>query len=358
MSTRKTTASRRWTPEEDKMLSEQVRSYTGTINWVTVAESHEGRSNKDCRNRWMKIKCKWSRGAWTEEENTRLTLAVATHGHSWTSVSDSVGTRSPDQCAKHWTNTLDPDIIMGGWTDLDDQSLMEAVHIHGRSWKKISAHYFPNRSTLEISNRWETGDVKDRGAICQRLLTVYRCIRYNLNIRRSEQSGMSVFGNIGSDFPLSPMDAGFGTKVDDHTVALMSYPDGVATGWHDPILDYGSSFAASDEPDLLHPTPSTWVGALSSGYDETSYLSYGNFPSFSQLDRAVLDSPMTASAGVSDSPLSTSDPPTPITTTGFQRQRNEVQRTSLTMENLDPDTRNEILDILCRRKISTTIGMS
>jgi hypothetical protein len=31
----------------------------------------------------MKIKCKWRRGAWTDEENDRLTKAVATHGQRW-----------------------------------------------------------------------------------------------------------------------------------------------------------------------------------------------------------------------------------------------------------------------------------
>lgn len=31
---------------------------------------------------------------------------------------------------------------------------MEAVNNHGRAWKKISAQYFPNRSALELSNRW------------------------------------------------------------------------------------------------------------------------------------------------------------------------------------------------------------
>lgn len=35
----------------------------------------------------------------------------------------------------------------------------------------------------------------------------------------------------------------------------------------------------------------------------------------------------------------------------------QVQRTSFTMENLDAETRNTILDILCQRKISTTINI-
>lgn len=43
---------------------------------------------------------------------------------------------------------------------------------------------------------------------------------------------------------------------------------------------------------------------------------------------------------------------------GTSKQPNRIQKTSFVMENLDAATRNEILDILCRRKVSTTIDVS
>lgn len=43
---------------------------------------------------------------------------------------------------------------------------------------------------------------------------------------------------------------------------------------------------------------------------------------------------------------------------GTSTQPGRIQRTSFVMENLDSATRNEILDILCRRKVSTTIDVS
>ena len=35
-----------------------------------------------------------------------------------------------------------------------------------------------------------------------------------------------------------------------------------------------------------------------------------------------------------------------------------LQKTTFTMENLDPDTRAQILDILCKRRVSTTIAIN
>ncbi|CAG2010230.1 unnamed protein product [Fusarium graminearum] len=57
-----------------------------------------------------------------------------------------------DTCVKHWTSSLDPDLSREEWTDPEDRILMDAVHLHGRSWKQIAGQYFPNRSTLEIAN--------------------------------------------------------------------------------------------------------------------------------------------------------------------------------------------------------------
>lgn len=42
---------------------------------------------------------------------------------------------------------------------------------------------------------------------------------------------------------------------------------------------------------------------------------------------------------------------------GNKHARPPLQKTTFTMENLDSDTRGEILDILCKRRISTTIDV-
>ena len=42
------------------------------------------------------------RGAWTAEEDTRLEKAVEAYGHSWVDVAVAVAGRTNDQCRDRW----------------------------------------------------------------------------------------------------------------------------------------------------------------------------------------------------------------------------------------------------------------
>ena len=42
------------------------------------------------------------RGAWTAEEDTRLGMAVEAYGHSWVEVAGAVAGRTNDQCRDRW----------------------------------------------------------------------------------------------------------------------------------------------------------------------------------------------------------------------------------------------------------------
>lgn len=282
----------------------------------------------------MKIKCKWCKGAWTEEENNKLRMAVAEFGSSWTSVSEAVGSRSPDQCAKHWTNTLDPDISHGGWTDQDDRVLRDAVHLHGRAWKKISARYFPTRSTLEVANR------------------------YNLKASKSkhDEPAQSCFDNRGTVFSLEGVDDAMGTVAEGSVIASMPCADDIAAmGWHDPTV----SFPIVAETGFLHPYPTAWDANVYQGYGSADYLGYaGSLSSPEWPEEGMAEMSETTATSSSAHSVIYSDGSSPILGTDSEWSQNYVQKTSLTMENLDSDTRNEILEILCRRRISTTIGVS
>ena len=166
------------------------------------------RSNKDCRKRWQKIDAKWNSGAWTSNEDENLRQAVVRHGtrykhswgiacvnrfltlgfYSWAATSTFVGTRSPDrtcdisfngvnsdnfcsECAKRWRNALDPSISHNEWkadevcvmlrtngfADVvnEDSRLLQAVQSLGRDWKSICERFFPDRSRLDLSNRYQ-----------------------------------------------------------------------------------------------------------------------------------------------------------------------------------------------------------
>ncbi|KAF5575295.1 DNA-binding eta2 [Fusarium pseudocircinatum] len=345
MSTRTSTEFRRWTPEEDHLLSGQVAKYTGTINWVAIAQLHRGRSNKDCRNRCMKIKRNWNRGAWTSDEDKRLLDAIATHGYSWTSVSEAVGNRSPDQCAKHWTSSLDPDLSREEWTDPEDRILMDAVHLYGRSWKQIAGQYFPNRSTLEIAN--------------------------SLNIRKLEQSHSFGF-NISEALDDSSTLGEVG-----HTYTQgNAFSSSLSASCAAEVESNGSTRDSIQFPTYLSPSDISISASMNWDTDFIpSDIGLGNldFHSFDPLDHShsliydkstvEKDSPSGVAETISASSKSAPERTecqsiTCSSDNGTSKQPVRIQKTSFVMENLDAATRNEILDILCRRKVSTTIDVS
>ncbi|KAJ0426705.1 hypothetical protein BJY00DRAFT_306702 [Aspergillus carlsbadensis] len=149
-----------WTTDEDRILQEEVKTQLqtdgphGSRNWSAIAEKLPGRSNKDCRKRWTKISLSSRKGTWSGAEDHLLRKAVAKVGFQWTKVAEMVGSRHPDQCAKRWHHSLDPNVKRGPWVPDEDAALLDAVQRVGRDWKEIGRELFPSRSTTDIKNRY------------------------------------------------------------------------------------------------------------------------------------------------------------------------------------------------------------
>ncbi|RYP27090.1 hypothetical protein DL768_011337 [Monosporascus sp. mg162] len=92
-------APKRWTEDEDRILHEEVMAQCttsasdGNVNdWNRVAAKLPGRSNKDCRKRWVnKVRGSLKQGMWSEDEDDRLLRAVRKHGQKYASLSKKRG---------------------------------------------------------------------------------------------------------------------------------------------------------------------------------------------------------------------------------------------------------------------------
>ncbi|GAP82651.2 putative myb transcription protein [Rosellinia necatrix] len=148
----------RWTEEEDSILHEQVMKHYGAgevKDWNRIADQLPGRTNKDCRKRWINQVCGGLRkGSWKEDEDKRLLDAMSIHGQKWTLVANSVGSRSADQCAKRWQHSLDPNLERGNWTAEEDEKLLKYVRKYGREWKRIQQDHYAKRSRNDLKNRY------------------------------------------------------------------------------------------------------------------------------------------------------------------------------------------------------------
>ncbi|KAJ3147273.1 hypothetical protein HDU86_008040 [Geranomyces michiganensis] len=157
-SKRKSPTERRpWQPEEDKLLMESVERESkisgNETMWKRVAESIPGRNNKNCRKRYHSTLKSKTNGTWSPQEDQRLIAAVATYGCLWVKVAKHVETRISDQCAKRWTDYLDPSLTHEEWLPEEDEALLKAVEIHGRSWTAIVQSCLKGRAAIAAKNR-------------------------------------------------------------------------------------------------------------------------------------------------------------------------------------------------------------
>ena len=79
--------STQWTVEMDEQLTEAVAKF-GEGHWSKIAELVEGRTGKQCRERWKnQISSEVKKGDWTVEEDALIVVCVAELGTKWSEIS-------------------------------------------------------------------------------------------------------------------------------------------------------------------------------------------------------------------------------------------------------------------------------
>lgn len=94
------------------------------------------------------------RRQFTYEEDKVLREAVAKYGENWELISREVQGRSVRQCRDRWNKYLSPQVNDRIWVDEEDDRLLELIEQIGTKWARIS-QYFPGRSDINIKNRYK-----------------------------------------------------------------------------------------------------------------------------------------------------------------------------------------------------------
>ncbi|XVE58834.1 hypothetical protein DITRI_Ditri04bG0200700 [Diplodiscus trichospermus] len=147
---------REWTEEEDDQLRIAVQVF-GEYDWQSVASALKGRTGTQCSNRWRKSlhPTRQRVGRWTRDEDKCLKVAVMLFGpKNWRKIAEVVPGRTQVQCRERWVNSLDPALNLGMWTEEEDQRLEAAVKEHGYCWSKI-ATLMPSRTDNQCWRRWK-----------------------------------------------------------------------------------------------------------------------------------------------------------------------------------------------------------
>ena len=100
------------------------------------------------------LKNKSKKVPWTQLDDYRLKKAIEKYGFiPWKVVAEQVPGRTDKQCRERWLNHLNPFIKNGGWSPEEDDEILSFHRIQGSRWAKL-AKLMPTRTDNAIKNRF------------------------------------------------------------------------------------------------------------------------------------------------------------------------------------------------------------
>ncbi|KAK0242480.1 hypothetical protein EDD85DRAFT_811509 [Armillaria nabsnona] len=140
-----------WKKRIDDRLEEAVQKY-GVANWSLVARYVSSELNAvQCEARYVRLHL--DRRPWTAAEDARLYLAVAGYGQSWVDAANAMPGRTNDQCRDRW---IERQKAASVWTEDDDHRLVELVEQFGTlgRWKSIASEMGGGRIDVNCRSRY------------------------------------------------------------------------------------------------------------------------------------------------------------------------------------------------------------
>ncbi|KAF3427539.1 hypothetical protein E2986_06413 [Frieseomelitta varia] len=152
---------KRWTKSEDINLRKIAKKHQYQ-DWDKIAkELNTNRTAYQCLIRYNttkklpKVQCTWQ-----DKEDKRLSKLVEIFQVGnfipWGEITNWMRSRTKQQVYFRWSYSLAPYLTKGRFTKIEDDTLRSAVTKYGTNFHKISATLMPNRSTVQLHDRYQT----------------------------------------------------------------------------------------------------------------------------------------------------------------------------------------------------------
>jgi len=121
---------------------------------LVAREVSENATATQCQKRWYKsLDPSVKHGPWTAEEDDRLRKAVAGYDSSWIQVAATIPGRTNDQCRERWMERLQRG-AQHDWTEDEDKILLDSVREIGNKWKEISMRIGNQKTGQAVGSMW------------------------------------------------------------------------------------------------------------------------------------------------------------------------------------------------------------
>lgn len=134
----------------------------GARNWKDVSSHIPGRTHVQCLQRWNKVlKPGLKKGTWQPEEDDLLSrqvgefLDTGADSPNWTSIAKHIEGRTAKQCRERWRCNLDPQIKKTEWSPEEDVMILNMQQALGNRWALL-AKQLPGRTENAIKTRFRS----------------------------------------------------------------------------------------------------------------------------------------------------------------------------------------------------------
>ncbi|TYZ54360.1 hypothetical protein PybrP1_013187, partial [[Pythium] brassicae (nom. inval.)] len=134
----------------------QVVCLHGSRQWKLVAGFIEPRTPAECCQRWRELQSIGTtvKRPWRATEDRLIAELVERYGaRQWAVIASHINGRTGKQCRDRWHHQLNPAINKAPWTPREVEVLRRRQAAYGNRWAKITEE-LPGRTDNAVKNRW------------------------------------------------------------------------------------------------------------------------------------------------------------------------------------------------------------